>query len=81
MRAEAADLGATLEDLEHLLRRPGFVYGDTQLHIERRCEQWQGSEADAFEFMLVIGNQESLSNDLPELERRLYEFARSEGYL
>jgi hypothetical protein len=71
------DLG-TSTDNEALDGRPGYLY-EGALCIETHCADWAGSPADTYQFFLVIGNQEWLSNDLSELEARLYEYAVSEG--
>lgn len=79
MRTRVENLGAAV-DHEGLDGLPGFVYGDTQLHIEANCPQWAGSEAAGYAYLLVIGNQQYLSDDLREVETHLYDFAVSEGY-
>lgn len=76
-RKLVADLGASTDN-EALDGRPGYLY-DGRLCIETRCADWSGSPADAYQFLLVIGNQEWLSNELSELEVHLYEYAVSEG--
>jgi hypothetical protein len=78
-RQLVADIGA-VTDTEQLDGRPGYLYADT-LWIETHCPEWSGSPADAYQFLLVIGNQEWLSNDLSELEPILYEYAVDEGFV
>lgn len=56
----------------------GRLYAGS-LYIIRRPESgW--IDGDQREWDLVIANQEWISDDLPDLEARLYEFALSEGY-
>lgn len=74
------DLGPVV-DAGQLDGCPGIVYGDSKLHIETYRPEWTGTPAAAFQFLLVIGNQEWVSNDLTELEQRLYEYGIDEGIL
>lgn len=76
-RTLVADLGGATDN-EALDGRPGSLY-EGALCIEANCADWAGSPADQYKFLLVIGNQEWLSNDLAELEAHLYEYAVSEG--
>jgi hypothetical protein len=62
---------------------PGFTYEvviGAGLHIEKNNDAWKGTPAEPFAYMLVIANNDWLSNDLTELERKLYVFAIDEGY-
>ncbi len=62
----------------------GFVYEvviGAGLHIEKNNDSWKSTPAEPYAYMLNIGNDEWLSNDLAELERKLYEFAIDEGYI
>ena len=52
--------------------QPGFVY-DSALHIFA-----MGGGAAPDQYLLVIFNEQWVSSDLDELERRLYEFASDE---
>jgi hypothetical protein len=72
------DLGVPTRD-EACEGKPGLTYLDV-LCIETRTDAWRGHPAEPYEYLLVVGREEYLSNDLPELEQRLYEFAQSEGY-
>lgn len=59
--------------------QPGFVYGESQLVIEIVTEKWPEQSRKAGAFHLVLGRDEWLSNDLAELEAKLYEFGVQEG--
>lgn len=73
------DLSVSTKD-ESQAGVPGLLYCEV-LCIETWTEKWKGSPAAEFEYMLAIGNENYCSNDLADLEQKLFEFADSEGYL
>jgi hypothetical protein len=77
-RRTVSDLSDAIED-EQLVGAPGLVYLDA-LFIELRFEDWVGSYANDYAYKLLIGRDDWCSNELEPLERKLYEFAVSEGY-
>jgi hypothetical protein len=73
-RTWADDLVAALgPDIIYQPDRPGFHYAGG-LHI---FAPGGGAAPNVYE--LVIGNEQTLSEDLTELERRLYEYGLGEG--
>lgn len=77
-RRAVEDLGQVIRD-DSLDGLPGFVYLD-KLFIETNTPAWEGTAAEPYAAMLTLGREQFLSNDLDDLERKLYEFAVSEGY-
>jgi hypothetical protein len=57
----------------------GNVYLDG-LYIEHVEPHWPEDAKREGEWYLILGRDEWISNDLTALERRLYEWAGSEGY-
>ena len=51
------------------------------LYIETVKPHWPEAAKARGRWYLIICNNEFISDDLTALERRLYEFAKSEGYL
>ena len=75
------DLGAALADArwEGEPAARGNLYLDV-LCIEQVQDHWPAAARARGRWHLLIGRDEQISDDLESLERRLYEFARSEGY-
>jgi hypothetical protein len=75
------DLGAALSDArwEGEPNGRGFLYLDS-LYIEQVQDHWPAESKKHGEWALLIGRVEKISNDLPSLEKALWEFAKSEGY-
>lgn len=59
---------------------PGLLYLST-LYIETRQEWWTDEAKKAGAYYLILENQEWISDDLPALERKLYDFAKVGGFL
>lgn len=77
------DLGETLKDgAPGYDGIPGLVYLNS-LFLVTRNPNWEDSPAWALghQYELTIGNESETGNDLEAFERRLYEFARTAGYL
>jgi hypothetical protein len=70
------DLGAALDDCRWDLLDGGKARGRLYLDV-LYIERIMHSEG---EWSLLLGNCESISNDLPSLEAQLYAWALSEGY-
>lgn len=77
-RKTVEDLGSALKD-EWLFGHPGLLYLDA-LYIETKNDSWIGFPIEPYQYYLVIGNSDWASDNLEELERKLYEFAVNEGY-
>ena len=69
------DLGVITGD-DNLDRQAGFVYRDT-FWIES-THNWS-DQPDGKKWYLQLGNQEYLSDDIGELEQRLYDYAEIES--
>lgn len=70
------DLGAALSD-EALANQPGLLYCDC-LYIETATPHWTNPQN--LRYHLLLGRDDWLSNNLEDLERKLYRFAVDEGY-
>jgi hypothetical protein len=57
----------------------GLVYLDT-LVIERVLPHWPATARARGAYYLLVQNYECITDDLPTLERQLYDFAVSEEY-
>ncbi len=57
----------------------GYIYLGS-LYIEEVQPHWPKAARDAGKWYLLIGNTDWVSNDLESLERKLFDFATSEGY-
>ncbi len=75
------DLGAKLSDAmwEGEPAAKGNVYLDA-LYIGAVMDHWPEAARKQGAWHLLIGNCEWISDDLESLERKLYDFAVSEGY-
>lgn len=69
---------STITSIAEDKNKPGFVYCDA-LVISHRTPEWP-AKVQAFQYHLILANQEWFSNDLRELEHRLFDFAEAEGY-
>ena len=58
----------------------GFLYLDG-FFIEEVTEVWPDEASAAGKYRLPIARAEWFSDDLADLERRLFEFAKAEGYV
>ena len=60
----------------------GRIYGDPRypLYIES-TKDWETVRSNGNAWYLILERDEYLSNDLPQLERLLYDFAVTSGYL
>lgn len=58
---------------------PGYVYCGN-LYIEKITEDWPADARAKGQWQLLLTNESYISNNLAELERRLYEYAISAGY-
>jgi len=58
----------------------GYVYLG-KLWIEDVTDAWPADARERGTHYLMLGNCEYVSNDLELLERRLYEYARDEGFM
>lgn len=81
-RRYRADLTKAIEDARWMLEPPpnGFTYLGDQLYIEFCQEHWPEAARKKGLFYLLLGWDEWISNDLTALERRLYDWAITEGY-
>jgi hypothetical protein len=81
-RRRTDDIGAAINDARWEGEPPakGFLYLDDALYIEEVQPHWPETARKAGKWFLLIGNQERISDDLPALERELFDFAASEGY-
>lgn len=77
-RLKVDNLGKVLRD-ECLAFKPGLVYCQCTLFIED-TSPWLKHRDDG-RWYTLIGNCEYQSDNLEEIERKLYEFAVSEGYV
>lgn len=57
----------------------GLVYLD-ELYIEDVKPHWAETARKRGKWYLILCNEEFVSDDLTLLERRLYEYAKSEGF-
>lgn len=81
-RKHVDDLEATLDFVitgDPEVPCPGLVYLDA-LYIEEANDNWTEVQRTEGRYLLVIGRSDWHSSDLEALERRLYDFAVSEGY-
>jgi hypothetical protein len=76
------DLGAKLKDAsfeQDGKKARGWIYLDA-LFIERVENDWPEATRRRGDWHLILGNAEYISFDIFELERRLFDWAVSEGY-
>lgn len=74
-----ADIGAEISaDLDGV--RPGILYPGG-LYIECQNQHWSEPAKNNGAYLLIIGRDDWISDDLELLERKLYEFGVDEGYL
>lgn len=79
-RQHCPDIGEAIkQDMGVTEPVPGNLYLGS-LYIEARQIWWPTEAREQGAWHLLIGNVEWISDDLDMLERRLYEFAVSEGY-
>jgi hypothetical protein len=80
-RTASDDLGSVLSDArwEGEPNAKGNVYLGA-LFIEAVQPHWPEAARKQGAWHLLIGNQEWISDDLPSLERELYDWAMAEGY-
>jgi len=57
----------------------GYVYLDA-LYIERVTDHWPEETRKQGKYYLLLNRSEWISDDLLQLERRLYQWACDEGY-
>ena len=55
------------------IKCPGLVYLDSY-YIEERCDNWPDAAKAEGKYLLIIGNSEWLSDDLDDLEQKLWDF-------
>jgi hypothetical protein len=82
-RKHCDDLGKKLDDAsweDEPVPAKGNIYLDV-LYIEAVQPHWPEASKAQGKWHLLIGRDDWISNDLTMLERNLYAFARSEGYL
>jgi hypothetical protein len=60
--------------------RPGFLYLGTCLFIEIAGPLWPAKAREQGGFYLILNNDEYISDNLDELEKKLFDWAQSEGY-
>ncbi len=79
-RQHCTDLGAKLSDSmwDNEPKGIGNIYVKC-LYIEHIQPHWPDSAKSRGQWHLILGRDEWISNDLSMLERKLYEFAVSEG--
>ncbi len=70
-RVECANLGAVMAD-ESLMGRPGYLYDNDSLYIERLPEG---------DYLLTLERDDWRSDDLAALEKRLWEWAKESWHL
>lgn len=56
------------------IKCPGLIYLD-QYYIEERCDNWSAAAKDGGKYHLILNNWDALSDDLEDLERKLFECA------
>lgn len=81
-RRESADLGRDVSDCrwdDEVEPGAGFVYLDV-LYIERVGDHWPDAARARGKFYLILERDEYISDDLEELERKLYDWAMASGY-
>jgi hypothetical protein len=80
-RVWCEDLGSKLSDVrwEGEPAGKGYVYLDS-LYIEQVQAHWPDAARQQGKWYLLIANMEWI-DELPPLEQRLWEFAKSEGYV
>jgi hypothetical protein len=76
------DIGAVINDArwEGEPAAVGNIYLG-QLYIEQVLPHWPEATKARGKWYLLIHRNEYVSDNLESLERKLYEFAKSEGYL
>lgn len=83
-RRRCDDIGAVIKDA-HWEQEPakGNLYLDDEypLYIEETQPHWPEEAKAQGRWYLIIGRSEWITDDLATLERKLYEFAGSEGLL
>ena len=80
-RRHCADIGEQIkQDMGVTDPVVGNVYLDGTLYIEGVRPWWPQEAREQGNWHLLIGNVEWISSDLEKLERKLYDFAVSEGY-
>jgi hypothetical protein len=60
---------------------PGRLYLNDTLYIERVTDKWPERTRVLGQWYLLIGREDWFADDIAELERILYAFAVSEGYV
>ena len=80
-RRHTDDIGAAVNDARWEGEPPakGNLYLDA-LYIEEVQPHWPDEAKARGKWHLLIGRDEWITDDLGALERRLFDFARSEGY-
>lgn len=81
-RVASENLAAMLPDMpwdDAAQKATGYVYLD-QLFIEDVKSYWPEKTKARGNFHLIIGNFEMIDFDLANLERHLFEYAKSEGF-
>ena len=81
-RKTVNDLRTAIDDArwdENKIAPRGNVYFDA-LYIEEVGTDWPEAARKEGRFYLAIENMEWISDDLPKLERELYDWARYAGY-
>jgi hypothetical protein len=77
------DLGTVVDDIrweEQRVPPAGFTY-EGNLYIELVQPHWPEDARRQGGWHLLLGNEEWITNDLSELEERLYQFAVDSGYV
>jgi hypothetical protein len=77
-RKTSDDLAAATGNYYDEGAHTGFLY-EGNLCIENVLDTWPEATRRAGKYYLQIGNQEFISDDLADLERRLFDYGKSEG--
>ena len=80
-RHYSEDIGAAIADArwEHEPPAKGYLYLDV-LYIEEVQPHWPDAAKARGKWHLLIARDEWITDDLETLERKLYDWAASEGY-
>ncbi len=75
------NLGEDVDDPSLGSTTPGITYLHNLLYIEAVTDRWSTRAQQEGRYYLCIENDEWISHDLEALERRLYDYAESNGLI
>lgn len=77
-RRESADCSVDLDD--ELAQGPGYIYAD-KFYIGFVTDTYPAKARAAGRYHLILNNLEWISDDLADLEAKLFDYACSEGFV